>query len=389
MKLIERYSLSTGLKINKPFVYKAFYPLPFQKYITIHASSGMPAKNYTFWDDVIELIKPTLDKLEINIIQIGGQDDEPLKHCNHLQGKTNVQQTAYVLSNSMLHLSNDSFSAHVCGALEIPLVTLYGSTTIKNHSPYQFNPEITTFIEADRKGNNASYAKEESPRMVDTLKPEDIANAALKTFKESIKRETLRMGEFYPTHIIEYIPDHVMAPNLLADGVINIRMDYVFDEANFVKAIYNRKCNVISDKPIDIKIIRSFKTHINRLSFEVFLDTKPDYIKQIKATGIDLHLFTREGDEERLKELRLKHFEFEIVQEKPITKESLDIKDKVGYNTWYKTNKFILAKDGMYLSKADWVAKKSIKSFDENSREIIDNPSFWEEVEYFYIFNKE
>lgn len=389
MKLLERYALSTGLKINKPFIYKAYYPLPFQKYITIHPSAGMPAKNYAFWEDVLELMKPTLDKLGIHIIQVGGQDDEALKFCNNLQGKTNIQQTAYILSNSLLHLSNDTFSAHVAGAMDIPLVTIYGSTTVANHSPYFYDKTKTTFLEADRNGHRASYASEEQPRMVDRIKPEDIANAALKIFETSVSRKSLKMGEFYPTYIVEYIPDHVIAPSYLAGGVINIRMDYVFDEKNFGKVIYNRKCNVITDKPIDIKLVRSFKAHINRMSFEVFMDTNPDYVKQLKATGIDLHLFTKESDDEKLKELRLKHFEYEIIQEKPITKESLDIKDKVGYNTCYKTNKFILAKGGVFLSRADWKANKSVKNFDDNTREIQDTPEFWEEVEYFYIFNKE
>jgi hypothetical protein len=390
MKLLEAYALATGTKINKPFIYKAFFPLPFQKYVTIHASAGMPAKEYAFWEDVVELIKPTLDKNGIHIVQIGGNEDEPIKHCFHLQGKTNIHQTAYVLSNSVLHLSNDSFSAHVAGAMDIPLVVIYGSTTVANHSPYFFNKNATTFIEADLGGNKPSFAREEDPKMVDTIVPEKIANAALKTLEEKlVTRQTLKLGQYYPTYIVEYIPDHILPANHLAGGVINIRMDYCFDEANFTRAIYNRKCNVITDKPIDIKLIRSFKKHVNRLSLEVFETTSPEYVKQVKATGIDVHLFTKETDEQKLKDLRLRHFEFEIVQEKPITKESLDIKDKVGYNTCYKTNKFILAKEGIFLSKADWKAKKSVKDFNDNIREINDVPEFWEEVDYFYIFNKE
>jgi Glycosyltransferase family 9 (heptosyltransferase) len=389
MKLIERYALSTGLKINKPYIYKAFYPLPFEKYITVHASSGMKAKMYSFWEDVIELIKPTLDKLNIAIVQLGGPDDEQLKHCNHLQGRLNIQQSAYVISNSMLHLSNDTFSAHVAGAMDIPLVTLFGSTTVDNHAPYFYDPKVSTFLEADRKGFRPSFASEEMPKMVDTILPETIANAALTHFDSHVKRSSLYFGEYYPTYIVEYIPDHVIAPNYLANGVINIRMDYHFNEDNFVKVIYNRKCNVIADRQINIKLIRGLKKHINRLSFQVNEETSPEYVKQLKATGIDLHLFTHETDEEKLKELRLKHFEYEIVQEKLTTKESLDFKDKIGYNTCYKTNKFILAKDGIFLSKADWLTKKAVKSFDDNIREIPDVPEFWAEVDYFYIFNKE
>jgi hypothetical protein len=390
MKLLELYSLVTGLQINKPFIYKAFYPLPFQKYITIQGSSAQAAKCYTFWEDVIELLKPTLDELGISLVQVGGEKDEAIKHAFHLQGKTTEQQTAYVLSNSLLHLTNDSFTGHLAGAFDVPMVIPYGSTTVKNHSPFFYNREKTVFIEADLKGDKPSFSKEETPKMVDTIMPETIANAALKLLeKEPSKRTSLRLGDFYPTYIVEYVPDHVIAPSYLAGGVINIRMDYCFDEKNFVKVVYGRKCNVITDKPIDIKLIRSFKTHINRLSFEVFMDTNPEYVKQLKSTGIDLHLFTKESDEIKLKELRLKHFQFEIVQEKPITKESLDIKDKVGYNTCYKTNKFLLAKDGIFLSKVDWKANKSVKNFEDNVRPIQDLPDFWDECDYFYIFNKE
>jgi len=387
MKLLELYSLASGLKINKPFIYKAFFPLPFQKYITVHASSGMSAKCYAFWEDVIQLIKPTLDKQGISIIQIGGPEDEPLKHCNHLQGKLNIHQTSYVLSKTILHLSNDTFSAHVVGSFGLPLVTIYGSTTVKNHSPYFFDPKVTTFIEADREGALPSYASEEKPRMVDTIDPEIIANAALKLFNESIQRTSIYFGEYYPTYIIEYIPDHVMAPNYLPNGIINIRMDYCFDEKNFVKTIYHRKCNIISDKPIDIKLIRSFKSNVNRFSLEVFTDTDPEYIRQLKSTGVELHLFTKEADEQKLKDLRLKHFDFEIEQEAPQKKESLDFKDKIGHNTRYKTNKFLIAKDGLYLSRADWKTNKKVENFDDNVREVNDTPEFWEELEYFYIFN--
>jgi hypothetical protein len=53
--LLETYSLQTGAKISKPFIIKNFYPVP-EKYITIHNSSGMGAKNYDYFQDVIDEI---------------------------------------------------------------------------------------------------------------------------------------------------------------------------------------------------------------------------------------------------------------------------------------------------------------------------------------------
>jgi len=388
MKLLELFSLSTGLKIDKPFIYKAFYPLPFDKYITIHPSSGMASKNYTFWDDVLELLKPTLEENNIRVVQIGSQGDEPLKGCYHLLGATNIQQTAYILSNTLGHLSNDTFSAHMVGSFNKPLVTVYGSTTIKNHSPYFYNSDTSTFIEANRNGRCASYMSEELPKTVDSISPEIISNAFLKLFGKSVDRNSLYFGQFYPTYIIEFIPDHIITPDYLSNGIINVRMDYLFNEALLTKILYSRKVNILSDKPIDINIIRSFKSRVNKFSYEVNVDTDPEYVRQVKETGVDLGLFTKEQDVEKLTNIRMKLFDFEVIQETVTSKETLDFKEKLGYNTSFKTNKFILSKDGVFLSKAHWLAKQPVKGFDDNTQNIIDSPVFWEELDYFYIFNQ-
>lgn len=387
MKLLELYSLSTGAKIDKPFIYKAFYPLPFEKYITIHASAGMPAKVYSFWEDVIDLILPFLKKEGIKIVQIGGKEDEKLKDCFHLQGVTNVHQTAYILSNSIAHLSNDTFSAHVAGAFDVPIITIYGSTTIQNHSPYFYNREKSTLIEADRKGFKPSYARDEKPKLIDTIDPEDIANGLLRLFDHKVNRESICFGDYYPTYIVEVVPDHAIPNEQLANGVVNVRMDYVFNEENLVKLMYSRKVNILTDKPIDLKVLKAFKSRINTFSYEVDSSTSPEYLKAAKALGINLSLFTKIQDAQELSALRIKLFDFEITQERVTKKEQFDFSTKVGENTSYKSNKFLLAKDGIFPSKAAWLKKQSIKSFEDNIQKVIDTPEFWEEIDYFYVFN--
>lgn len=388
MKLLQLYSLATGLKIDKPFIYTAFYPLPFEKYITIHASAGMPSKMYSFWEDVLEIIRPTLVKEKIRVVQIGGPEDEKLDGCFHLQGITNIHQSSFILSKSICHLCNDTFSAHVAGAFDIPLVSIYGSTTVKNHSPYFFNEAATTFIEADRRGFNPSYAREEKPKMIDNIKPEEIANGLLRLFDVSSKRESLHFGNFYPTHIVEVIPDYVMPPDYLANGVVNVRMDYHFDEKNLANIMQGRKVNILTDKPIGIKILRAFKSRINTFSYEVTESTHPAYIRLVKSIGLELNLFTKESDKQKLDALRLKLFEFEIAQESIVKKEEFDFLPKLSDNTLFKSNKFILSKDGIFLSKAGWLNKSSIKSFQDNIQTVIDSDIFWEEAEHFYLFNQ-
>ena len=92
MHLLEQYALSCGVKIDKPFVEVNYFPLPFKDYIIIHPSSGMEAKNYDHYVDVVELIYPVLKQNSIEIVQIGGEKDPFLPHCYALNGKTTLSQ---------------------------------------------------------------------------------------------------------------------------------------------------------------------------------------------------------------------------------------------------------------------------------------------------------
>jgi len=56
MHLLETYALTTGSKIKKPFILKKYFPLPFERYVTIQNSSGMPGKCYDYFQEVIDFI---------------------------------------------------------------------------------------------------------------------------------------------------------------------------------------------------------------------------------------------------------------------------------------------------------------------------------------------
>ena len=75
MHLLETYALSTGSKIGKPFIVKKFFPVKYEKYITIQNSSGMPAKCYDYFQQVVDFLLPVLNKENIGIVQIGGKED--------------------------------------------------------------------------------------------------------------------------------------------------------------------------------------------------------------------------------------------------------------------------------------------------------------------------
>jgi ADP-heptose:LPS heptosyltransferase len=136
MHLLETYALATGSKIKKPFINKKFFPVPFEKYITIQNSSGMQGKCYDYFQDVVDFIHEDLEKIGYKIIQIGSKDDRALKHVFHLQGQTNINQTAFILENSKLHVGNDSFAIHMCSAFGVPLIGLYSVSSPEIAGPF-------------------------------------------------------------------------------------------------------------------------------------------------------------------------------------------------------------------------------------------------------------
>ncbi|MEY4342988.1 MAG: hypothetical protein RL736_784 [Pseudomonadota bacterium] len=124
MHLLEKYALNTGSKITKPFIIKKYFPVPYEKYITVQNSSGMSGKCYDYFQDVIDFLFPILEKNGYKIIQIGSKTDSSLNKVINLQGSTDINQTAFILNNSKLHIGNDSFAIHMCSAFEIPLIAL-------------------------------------------------------------------------------------------------------------------------------------------------------------------------------------------------------------------------------------------------------------------------
>lgn len=396
MKLLEAYALATGQKIGKPFIHKAYFPNTFKKYITIHASSGMPAKNYDYWEDVIEILKPILEQNRIDIIQIGGKDDAPLKGAHFIGGQTSPQQTAYLLSHSICHLSNDSFTAHLAGALDRPLVCVYGSTTIDNHSPYFYNKDLTHLIESKRNDQKPSFAREEAIKTVNFITPEKISEAVLSILQQTVNeniavgqnRDSLYMGKFYTGKIIEYVPDFALDPRSFGDASINIRLDYCFNEDAFAHLARSRKVTVLTDKPINLNYARMFRQNINFISYEITDETTEEYIHQLKGCGVKVQFIADGKDQKKLTDLRYRFFDETIDEKEDYSKIRVDLEEKIGYNTHYKSNKFLLSQGKLFGGRAGWKAGKPLNSFEDNVSPIIDNEDFWAEAEYFYIFNK-
>ena len=173
--LLETYALHCGVKIDKPWIYEQYYPLGEEKYITLQPTVHYQARQYDYWDEVIEFIHPPLESLGIKIIQLGVANDKGLRNCTWTQGSTSVGQAAYLIKHSMLHAGVDSSGIHFASAYGKKIVGLYCNQWINSTRPYWSSAKDVCLLEPDRTKRKPSFAAEEHPKTINEIKPEKIA----------------------------------------------------------------------------------------------------------------------------------------------------------------------------------------------------------------------
>jgi len=377
MKLLERYSLSTGFKINKLTPSENFYPVP-SKYITIQTSSGMESKNYDYYLDVIEAIAPKLKDMGYEILHIG-LDCSELPHCTNLINKLNIRQTFYVLRNSKLHIGNDSFAIHHAGLYDVPIVALYGPTSPANHGPY-FGKNAK-LIESHRDGKNPSFAPKEFPKTINYIKPEEVINSVFNQLDiDLIKEETIFIGPLYGKQIIEVIPNVVVNPESIQGKIPVMRCDYEYNEEIFAQNLSMHKYSVISDKETSLDLYRKFKINIQDINFKVDMNCDLEYIKKLRKIGVRTRLWS--DDKENINDIRFKLLDIDTVHLHEYKNYNIEIPK----DAKYKSYKYLLSDGKIYMSKADWKNDRPLKNPNENILEIGEKSlDFLTEIDHFRI----
>jgi len=231
MHLVEQYSLASGAKIDKPYIYEKFSPLPFDKYITFSPFSK-PSKNYSYWKDTLSMLIPVLRKLNIHMVQLGTEKEQVFEGCYDLCGKTSINQAAYLIKRGLLHLGTDTFSTHIASASQKKIVSLYSHSPVQNCGPFWSKKEDVILLESDKKGLKHSFSTEEKPKTIDTIAPEKIAQSvfSLLGIEAKIKNKTVQIGPKWNNEFLEIIPSAItnFSKPVPKDRHV-IRMDYHYD----------------------------------------------------------------------------------------------------------------------------------------------------------------
>ena len=402
--LLETYSLQTGAKVSKPFIIKNFYPVP-KKYITIHNSSGMGAKNYDYFQDVIDEIYLTLKNNDIGIVQIGGAEDAPLSNCSHFHGKTTYQQTAYIIENSLLHIGNDSFPVHLASASDIPIISLYSVTTPSIAGPCFNSKEVNDnkvyCFSPDYNGKKPSFNPNENPKTINTIDFENIIQAIEKILDLNIgyNIKTIFKGEKYLFKAIEFVPDTLIRPDFANGAIMNMRVDLCKKEINenlIFTNIKNKKFNIFvsnSKKISNTQVLQALKENISNFFIDVtdeMIDIK--YIESLLSNGVKPVIMYSADNEEYFNQIKIDLINFNLnfvrYQPQKISIEDL-IKDRDIKNITIKTNRIVLSSGKIYLSVHSYKNDQESSSNSENLENIKDYKNLDKELEFCYIMSKE
>jgi hypothetical protein len=390
MHLVQQYALACTAKIDKPYIYEKYYPMPFEKYITFSPHSR-PSKNYDYWTEVLSMLAPDFKKMGIALVQLGGEKEKAFENCFNLCGKTSINQSSYLIKRAIMHFGTDTFTTQIASAFNKKMVVLYSHSPIQNCGPFWSNKEDVVLIESDKEGKKHSFATEEKPKTINTIAPEKIAQSVLKMLgiKTEIKNKTIRIGPKWNNEFLEVIPKSVVnfSKEVPKDRHV-IRMDYHFNEEVMEQQLLVNAGLIVTSKPIPIETLNKSKERISQVIYLVRNDKyDSNFPRDLDRNNIANSIYS-DLEGEFLKKLKYSILNLNkpiaIIEKK--SKKDLPNYEKLDSKKLnFKSRKFIIEGDDIYPGRAAHLNKVTIKDFASGPIPIMDQKEFWEEMDFFWI----
>ncbi len=387
MHILNRYALSCGVKIDKPFVFEHYYPITLDKYIVFQTSGKGNSRQYDYWSKVFRFIKQYAP--DYKIVHVGLPTDQSVAGCDlDLRGKTSLKHLPYIIKNSSIYLGVDSLSVHFASHFDKKMVVLYSYCYAQNSAPVWGNPDNQVLIEPDWAiYGKPSFSFNEEKKNINTIKPEKIAKAVLDqlNIKNDLdKVETIFMGRDCHKPVIEIVPNSLPKLEILKDKICNIRMDYHFNEKILQQICQITNINLITNKEINLNLIAAIKDRIVALMFIVDKNTNINYIEGLKSLGINFTLVA--DDNAQWNDLAEIFFDFGLSKDEVFQKNEIKTLDNVDKNHMFESEKILLSDGKVYSCKLFW--EKDIPKFTKASP-VPNDTLFWEDAEHFYIYKDE
>ena len=158
MHFLESFALECGAKIDKPFLLEKYHPLDVDNFISFYPFDNSQSRTYDYWTEFIRIILPALQKQGISIVQMGRAQDPIIETCIPILGKLTVNQSSYIIRNSLLHLCVNSFSAQLSSALRKKTIALFSESPPETNGPYETDENFLALL-PKLEGNKSIFLK--------------------------------------------------------------------------------------------------------------------------------------------------------------------------------------------------------------------------------------
>ena len=377
MHKLESFALSSCSKIDKPYIYKKFYPITKGRFICISQDSIEKSKAYDYYDDVLFHINPYLEKEGISIIEIGGVKNKKLFHTTQLKG-LDFNQYSYILSKCDFYLGNLNLFSSICGHFKKNIFCPSNNDYEESSSPYWKTKE--SFIFYPKSKLKPAFVDSENPKSINKIKPEYIASKILDSLgiDHSLgKIKTIHLGDFYTKESLDILPSDSLMPSVKFENPVNIRMDKSYNLPFLVSCNKIEKISITTDKLIPPQYLFSLKDNIERINFFVSDSTTSRDIEILESIGKPVQLLYR--DKKTINDIRIKFLDKVIIHYPTFSKRDLNVKNL--NNLKFLSKKNIFYKNKLYNSYL------SI-SLDRNTSNVQDSKEFWEDLSFYRIYKQ-
>jgi len=385
MHTVEKLSLNCGLKIDNPYLYQHYYPCSDKRKVIISAQTNKDSnKNYKYWGEVIRLIKPRLNEVGFELVQIGTQEDILFDVDVDLRSKIGYNHLAYVINKSDLFLGTSEIAASVASSLGKKVVSLHSTPSFYT-GPFWGEAKDKIAINCDFEGKKAFFEKNQNNFYVNKIKPEKIARSVFEALSidQTIGEEVVYIGSRFDTvGIASYVPVSVYQSR--SNTALEIRMDLEFNEEILFHQLQASNCVIVTDKPINLNILKTHKNRIASLFYQVTENDDPNFVKSVRSLGISITLFSKEDVSHK----KIDYYEIgniNFVESK--ASEIKDLKFDSNKEIFYKSNRIYKKGNSLFYTLED-LKRNSPCILNQFKKLDFDLSALQEDADFLYIVEK-
>ncbi len=345
------------------------------KYIVVSTTGSWNSKKYDYYQKVLEILFPILQKEGIEIVQVGTQEDQRLPLVVDYTG-VSLRQAAFVIENSLLHVGNDNLYTWLAGS-KVPSIALYGPVP-----GAVLKPEGVLALEPARV-NKPSYAPEENPKTINSIPPEQVAGSVTELLNiEKPKIKTVQINSLYGQEQIDYIPDFPIQPQVFNGRRIICRYDICNNKEALIHFLNLYEGAIYTADVIDINLLLAFKPRIPQILYLLDHNYSKDFVKALHSTGIPYDLVTNKKDRE-LGDLKLDLFDYNQIKGWP----EVD-KGEVTEDCYFESKRVYLSKAKFYASRWHYTEGIDITKCDFKVGPALTSRNFQESWHHCYFYQK-